>query len=54
MKATVLVDNIGESPLAGEWGLSIYIEYGNKRCQITFHKIRLHFVRHFFYFIICS
>lgn len=31
MKATVLVDNIGESPLAGEWGLSIYIEYGNKK-----------------------
>lgn len=24
MKATVLVDNIGEGPLAGEWGLSIY------------------------------
>ena len=31
MKATVLVDNIGEGPLAGEWGLSIYIEYENKK-----------------------
>lgn len=31
MKATVLADNIGEGPLAGEWGLSIYIEYENKK-----------------------
>ena len=31
MKATVLADNIGEDPLAGEWGLSIYIEYENKK-----------------------
>lgn len=31
MKATVLVDNIGDGLLAGEWGLSIYIEYGNKK-----------------------
>lgn len=26
MKATVLVDNIGENGIKGEWGLSIYIE----------------------------
>lgn len=28
MKATVLVDNISQGELSGEWGLSIYIEYG--------------------------
>lgn len=38
MKATVLADNIGEGPLAGEWGLSIYIEYENKR----FYLIPVH------------
>lgn len=27
MKATVLVDNISKGNIAGEWGLSIYIEY---------------------------
>lgn len=27
MKAIVLVDNISRDNLAGEWGLSIYIEY---------------------------
>ena len=31
MKATVLVDNISCNELAGEWGLSIYIEYGDKK-----------------------
>lgn len=31
MKATVLVDNIAANGLAGEWGLSIYIEYRDKR-----------------------
>lgn len=31
MKATVLVDNIAANGLAGEWGLSIYIEYDDKR-----------------------
>ena len=31
MKATVLVDNIACNELAGEWGLSIYIEYGDKK-----------------------
>lgn len=30
MKATVLVDNIPSGSLKGEWGLSIYIEYGDK------------------------
>ena len=30
MKATVLVDNIPLGELSGEWGLSIYIEYGEK------------------------
>lgn len=31
MKATVLVDNIAANGLAGEWGLSIYIGYRDKR-----------------------
>lgn len=31
MKATVLVDNIGYGNLQGEWGLSIYIEYEEKK-----------------------
>lgn len=31
MKATVLVDNIADSGLSGEWGLSIYIEYHGKK-----------------------
>lgn len=30
MKATVLVDNIENNSLKGEWGLSIYIEYSDK------------------------
>ena len=30
MKATVLVDNISNGGLCGEWGLSIYIEYEGK------------------------
>lgn len=29
MRATVLVDNIGNETLQGEWGLSFFIEYGN-------------------------
>ena len=29
MKATVLVDNISNEQIEGEWGLSIYIEYGD-------------------------
>lgn len=31
MKATVLADNIGKESLPGEWGLSIYIIYGNEK-----------------------
>ena len=31
MKATVLVDNIQNNSLKGEWGLSIYIEYGDEK-----------------------
>ncbi len=31
MKATVLVDNIGNEAAHGEWGLAIYIEYEDKR-----------------------
>lgn len=31
MKATVLVDNMGTDALKGEWGLCIYIEYGEKK-----------------------
>ena len=31
MKAIVLSDNITANGLSGEWGLSIYIEYGEKK-----------------------
>jgi len=31
LKATVLIDNIAEEPLQAEWGLSIYIEYNDKK-----------------------
>lgn len=31
MKATVLIDNIGDGELTGEWGLSFYIEYRDKK-----------------------
>lgn len=31
MKATVIVDNISDGSIRGEWGLSIYIEYGDKK-----------------------
>ena len=31
MKATVVVDNRGTGAIPGEWGLCIYIEYGEKR-----------------------
>ena len=31
MKATVLVDNIGTEDLAGEWGLSFFIEFRGKK-----------------------
>lgn len=31
MKATVIVDNIGNGMLSGEWGLSILIEHNGKR-----------------------
>lgn len=31
MKATVIVDNIGNDELQGEWGLCIYIEYQDKK-----------------------
>ena len=31
MKAIVLSDNIAANGLSGEWGLSIYIEYGEKK-----------------------
>ncbi len=31
MKATVLVDNIEHNGIKGEWGLSIFIEYGEKK-----------------------
>lgn len=31
MKSTVIVDNIGDSEFKGEWGLSIYIEYNEKK-----------------------
>lgn len=31
MRATVVVDNIGNDLIKGEWGLCIYIEYGGKK-----------------------
>ncbi len=31
MRATVLVDNLEHNGLKGEWGLSIYIEYRDKK-----------------------
>lgn len=31
MKATVVIDNIAQDTLKGEWGLCIYIEYDDKR-----------------------
>lgn len=31
MRATILVDNHGTKALKGEWGLSAFIEYGDKR-----------------------
>lgn len=31
MRATVVVDNIGKDELKGEWGLCIYIEYGEDK-----------------------
>lgn len=31
MKATVLIDNIAQDNLISEWGLSIYIEYGEQK-----------------------
>lgn len=30
-KVTVIVDNIGQDGLEGEWGLSLLVEYGNKK-----------------------
>jgi len=31
MKATVLIDNISQQELVAEWGLSIWIEYQDKK-----------------------
>ncbi|HKM35467.1 MAG TPA: MBL fold metallo-hydrolase [Lachnospiraceae bacterium] len=31
MKVTVLIDNVAEGNMISEWGLSIYIEYGEQR-----------------------
>ncbi len=31
MKCCILIDNLAQEPLQGEWGLSFYIEYGGKR-----------------------
>ena len=31
LKVTVLIDNIENNGLSGEWGLSLFIEYGGKR-----------------------
>lgn len=38
MKATVLIDNIAENELIGEWGLSILIEYGDKKVLLDTGK----------------
>lgn len=34
MKASVLVDNIGNNGFTGEWGLSFYIEYKDKKIML--------------------
>ncbi len=31
MRATILIDNIAEAPLCGEWGLAVYIEYKGRK-----------------------
>lgn len=31
MKATVLIDNIAQPPLLGEWGLAVYMEYRGRK-----------------------
>ena len=31
MKATILIDNIADSPLKDEWGLCVYIEHEGKK-----------------------
>lgn len=38
MKATVLVDNIGTETLQGEWGLSFFIEYRDKKILLDAGK----------------
>ena len=42
MLVKVLVDNVaGDSPLRGEWGLSVYIEFGQKRYLLDTGASRL-------------
>ena len=31
MKTVILIDNIGDDVLTGEWGLSFYIEYRDRK-----------------------
>lgn len=38
MKAVVLVDNIGDGDLSGEWGLCIYIEYNGRKILLDTGK----------------
>lgn len=38
MRATVLTDNIGNELTPGEWGLSFYIEYGEKKVLLDAGK----------------
>ena len=50
MKATVLIDNLTKDALKKEWGLAIYIEYGERRILLdtgcllytSFLKDKLH------------
>ena len=41
MKATVIVDNVGNAELSGEWGLCIFIEYGDKNILLDAGKSNL-------------
>ena len=41
MRATVVVDNIGNDTLKGEWGLCIYIEYKDKKILLDAGASRL-------------
>ena len=41
MKATIVVDNIGNDVMKGEWGLCIYIEYGDDKILLDVGSSKL-------------